>query len=113
MKKTLCLVSLGCPKNLVDSEVILGLLSKEGYALTTKSSEAETIIINTCSFIEDATREATGAIHQYAQQKKRGRCQHLIVAGCLPRRYGKNWKNNFPTLTSSWAQGLFKNFPTS
>jgi len=111
MKKTLCLVSLGCPKNLVDSEVILGLLSKEGYVLTTNSSEAETIIINTCSFIEDATREATDAIHQYAQQKKRGRCQHLIVAGCLPQRYGKELEKQFPDVDLFVGSGALQRLP--
>jgi len=111
MKKTLCLVSLGCPKNLVDSEVILGLLSKEGYALTTDPSEADTIIINTCSFIEDATREATGAIHQYAQQKKRGRCQHLIVAGCLPQRYGKELETQFPDVDLFVGSGALQRLP--
>ena len=58
MKEVVCLVSLGCPKNLVDSEVILGLLSKEGYPLTTDPLKAEVLIVNTCSFIEEATKEA-------------------------------------------------------
>jgi ribosomal protein S12 methylthiotransferase len=111
MKKTLCLVSLGCPKNLVDSEVLLGLLSKEGYTLTTNPSDAETIIINTCSFIEDATREATNAIHRYAQHKKGGRCQHLIVAGCLPQRYGKELEKQFPDVDLFVGSGALQKLP--
>ena len=111
MKKTLCLVSLGCPKNLVDSEVILGLLSKEGYALTTNSSEAETIIINTCSFIEDATREAMDAIHHYVQYKRRGQCRHLVVAGCLPQRYGKELEKQFPDVDLFVGSGALQKLP--
>ena len=89
MKETVCLVSLGCPKNLVDSEVILGLLSKEGYLLTTDPLRAEVLIINTCSFIEEATKEAIETIIQLSRFKKEGRCRLLIVSGCLPQRYGK------------------------
>jgi len=111
MKKTLCLVSLGCPKNLVDSEVILGLLSKQGYLLTTNPLEADTIIINTCSFIEDATREATDAIHHYAQYKERGRCQRLIVAGCLPQRYGKELETQFPDVDLFVGSGALQRLP--
>ena len=89
MKETICLVSLGCPKNLVDSEVILGLLSKEGYLLTTDPSKAEILIVNTCSFIQDATREAIETVLQLANYKKEGRCHLLVVSGCHPQRYGK------------------------
>jgi len=111
MKKTLCLVSLGCPKNLVDSEVILGLLSKQGYLLTTNPSDADTIIINTCSFIEDATREATDAIHHYAQYKRRGQYQRLIVAGCLPQRYGKELEKQFPDVDLFVGSGALQKLP--
>src|SRR3972149_6361264 len=83
MKETVCLVSLGCPKNLVDSEVILGLLSKEGYLLTTDPLRAEVLIINTCSFIEEATKEAIENIIQLSRFKKEGRCRLLVVSGCL------------------------------
>ncbi|PIV22596.1 MAG: 30S ribosomal protein S12 methylthiotransferase RimO, partial [Deltaproteobacteria bacterium CG03_land_8_20_14_0_80_45_14] len=86
MKETVCLVSLGCAKNLVDSEVILGLLSKEGYLLTTDPSRAEILIVNTCSFIEEATREAIETIFQLSRLKKEGRCRLLVVSGCLPQR---------------------------
>ena len=83
MRETICLVSLGCPKNLVDSEVILGLLSKDGYLLTTDPSKAEILIVNTCSFIQDATKEAIETILNLARYKKEGRCRLLIVSGRL------------------------------
>jgi len=111
MKKTLCLVSLGCPKNLVDSEVILGLLSKEGYTLTTNPSDADTIIINTCSFIEDATREAVNTIRHYTQYKRRGQCRRLIVAGCLPQRYGRELEKQFPDVDLFVGSGALQRVP--
>ncbi len=111
MEKTVCLVSLGCPKNLVDSEVILGLLSKEGYTSTTNPLDAETIIINTCSFIEDATREAVNTIHHYAQFKREGQCQRLIVAGCLPQRYGKELEKQFPEVDLFVGSGALQKLP--
>jgi ribosomal protein S12 methylthiotransferase len=111
MEKTLCLVSLGCPKNLVDSEVMLGLLSKEGYALTADPSNAEIIIINTCSFIEDATQEAVTAIRDYGRYKNEGQCQRLIVAGCLPQRYGKELEKQFPDVDLFVGSGALQNLP--
>jgi ribosomal protein S12 methylthiotransferase len=111
MEEKICLVSLGCPKNLVDSEVILGLLSREGYILTTNPSEAETIIINTCAFIEDATQEATDSILEYAQYKRRGRCRRLIVSGCLPQRYGKALENQFPQVDLFVGSGALQKLP--
>jgi ribosomal protein S12 methylthiotransferase len=110
-KETVCLVSLGCPKNLVDSEVILGLLSKEGYPLATDPSKAEILIANTCSFIEDATREAIDTILQLARFKKNGRCRLLIVAGCLPQRYGKKLEKELPEVDLFIGTGEFQNLP--
>ena len=72
-------VSLGCPKNLVDSEVILGLLSKEGYLLTTDPFRADMLIVNTCSFIEEATKEAIETSIQFSRFKREGRCRLLSV----------------------------------
>lgn len=111
MKKTVCLVSLGCPKNLVDSEVILGLLSKEGYLLTTNPSEAEILIANTCSFIQDATREAVETILQLSHYKKRGHCRLLVVSGCLPQRYGKVLEKELPEVDLFIGTGEFQNLP--
>ena len=111
MKKTVCLVSLGCPKNLVDSEVILGLLSKEGYLLTTDPSKAEIIIVNTCSFIQDATREAIETILRLAHYKQEGCCRLLIVSGCLPQRYGKILEKELPEVDLFVGTGAFQKLP--
>lgn len=111
MKETVCLVSLGCPKNLVDSEVILGLLSKEGYLLTTDPLKAEVLIVNTCSFIEDATKEATETILQLSHFKKVGRCRLLIVSGCLPKRYGKILEKELPEVDYFVGTGDFQDLP--
>ncbi len=111
MKETVCLVSLGCPKNLVDSEVILGLLSKEGYSLTTDPLRAEVLIVNTCSFIEEATKEAIETILQLSRFKKEGRCRLLIVSGCLPQRYGKVLEKELPEVDLFVGTGAFQNLP--
>jgi len=111
MKETVCLVSLGCAKNLVDSEVILGLLSKEGYLLTTDPSRAEILIVNTCSFIEEATREAIETIFQLSRLKKEGRCRLLVVSGCLPQRYGKVLEKELPEVDLFVGTGAFQNIP--
>ena len=111
MKETVCLVSLGCPKNLVDSEVILGLLSKEDYLLTTDPSMAEIVIVNTCSFIEAATKEAIETILQLSRLKKEGRCRLLVVSGCLPQRYGKVLEKELPEVDYFVGTGAFQNLP--
>jgi ribosomal protein S12 methylthiotransferase len=111
MKETVCLVSLGCPKNLVDSEVILGLLSKEGHLLTTDPSKAEIIIVNTCSFIQDAAREAIETILRMGHYKKEGRCRLLIVSGCLPQRYGKILEKELPEVDLFVGTGAFQKLP--
>jgi len=111
MKESVCLVSLGCPKNLVDSEVILGLLSKHGYLLTTDPSKAEILIVNTCSFIQDATKEAIETILHLTRYKKEGRCRLLIVSGCLPQRYGKILEKELPEVDLFVGTGSFQNFP--
>jgi ribosomal protein S12 methylthiotransferase len=80
-------ISLGCPKNLVDSEVMLGLIKKEGHILTANTEEAEVIIVNTCSFIEDSKQESIDAILGAARLKSNGSCKKLIVTGCLAERY--------------------------
>src|SRR5271154_1643206 len=80
-------VSLGCPKNLVDSEVMMGILAREGYELTPRADEAEILVVNTCSFIESAQKESVDAILEMAEHKKFGAAKKLIVAGCLVERY--------------------------
>jgi len=80
-------VSLGCPKNLVDSEVMMGLLRRGGYELTPRADEAEVLVVNTCSFIEAAQKESVDTILEMAEHKKFGQAKKLIVAGCLVERY--------------------------
>jgi ribosomal protein S12 methylthiotransferase len=89
LKEKVYLESLGCAKNLVDSEVIAGCLQKYGYTFTTSKEEADIIIVNTCAFIKDASQEAVDTILNLALLKKEGNCRRLVVAGCLPQRYGK------------------------
>ena len=80
-------VSLGCPKNLVDSEVMMGILARDGYELTARADEADVLVVNTCSFIEPAQKESVDAILEMAEHKKFGAAKKLIVAGCLVERY--------------------------
>lgn len=87
MKATVAFTSLGCDKNRVDSEVMLGLLEQDGLQLVADEAEADFIIINTCCFIKDALEESIETILELAQYKKDGRCKGLLVAGCLGQRY--------------------------
>jgi len=82
--------SLGCPKNLVDSEVICGKLKEKGYKISGQINNSDLVIINTCSFIKDAVEESIEEILSAVKFKKEGRIKHLIVAGCLPQRYKDN-----------------------
>src|SRR5580698_3041354 len=84
--QTIALVSLGCPKNLVDSERMLGLLANDGLVLTPDAEEADAIIINTCGFLEASKVESMGEIHRAVQLKETGKCQRVVVAGCLVQR---------------------------
>lgn len=84
----ICVVSLGCPKNLVDAEGACGEIASAGYKLVGDLSEADVIIVNTCAFIESARRESVEAIEQAIEYKQTGRCQAVIVTGCLGQRYG-------------------------
>ncbi len=94
--KKIAMVSLGCPKNRVDSEVILGLLGARGYTLTEIPEAAEIIIVNTCTFIEKATNESIETILQYAALKTTGNCSLLVVAGCLTQRYQEELREELP-----------------
>lgn len=89
-------VSLGCPKNLVDSETMLGLIHEEKYEITNDPSEAEIIIVNTCGFIESAKEESINTILQMAKYKKSGSCKYIIVTGCLSQRYAEELFNELP-----------------
>ncbi|MEI6084787.1 MAG: 30S ribosomal protein S12 methylthiotransferase RimO [Verrucomicrobiota bacterium] len=90
------LVSLGCAKNLVDSEVMLGALAKEGMELTTDAQEADVVIVNTCGFIEASKQESINAILKANELRKTGKCKALIMAGCLTQRYPKELRAELP-----------------
>lgn len=96
VKEKVSLVSLGCPKNLVDAEVMLGYLSKEGFEVTTDEHEADIIIVNTCSFIKEAKQESIDTILDLADRKKEGTCRLLVVTGCLPQRYQEELARELP-----------------
>jgi len=92
----IAMVSLGCPKNRVDSEIILGLLGEKGYRITEDEKQADIVIINTCTFIQKATDESIETILEYAALKETGTCRLLIVAGCLTQRYQEKLKKELP-----------------
>lgn len=91
-------ISLGCDKNLVDSEHMSGLLSKAGYEFTNDESEADIIIINSCCFIHDAKEESINTIFEMAQYKNNGRCKALVLAGCLAQRYYQEIEIEIPEI---------------
>ena len=90
------MVSLGCPKNLVDSEVMLGILKGAGLELTADEAQADILVVNTCGFIGDAKEESIDTILSLAEHKKTGRCRKLIVAGCLSQRYKDDLSISLP-----------------
>jgi ribosomal protein S12 methylthiotransferase len=99
------MVSLGCPKNLVDSEVMLGLAQDAGHELTADAAEADVIVVNTCAFIEPARRESIDAILEMAQHKKDGACRRLIVTGCLAERYRADLRAEIPEIDAVLGTG--------
>jgi len=94
------MISLGCSKNQVDSEIMLGLIDRGGYEIVNRSEDADIIIINTCGFIESAKQEAIDTILEQALYKKQGKCQKLIVTGCLAQRYGNELLKEIPEIDS-------------
>lgn len=106
--KTVGIISLGCPKNLVDTEVMLGLLEKNGYKIVNDPADAEIIIVNTCSFIEDAKKESIDAILEMAKFKISGFAKYLIVTGCLPQRYKDELIQLFPEVDLFVGTGEFQ-----
>lgn len=92
------LISLGCDKNLVDSEVMLGLLNKAGYQLTNDETEADVVVVNTCAFISDAKEESINTIIEMGELKKTGKLKKLIVAGCLSQRYKDEIMKELPEI---------------
>ena len=103
--KKIGFVSLGCPKNLVDSEVMMGLLSAGGAQITPRAEDADIIVVNTCSFIDSAKQESVDTILEMAQHKAAGRAQKLIVAGCLVERYRNEIQKNIPEVDAVVGTG--------
>ena len=95
-KHTVSLVSLGCPKNLVDAEVMLGHLPPDRFEIITDESQAEIIIVNTCAFIREAKEESVETILDVADYKQNGRCRLLVVSGCMPQRYRVELAEDLP-----------------
>jgi len=91
-------VSLGCPKNLVDSEVMLGTLTRQGYSITAQKEDADVIVVNTCGFIDSAKKESIDAILEMAELKTQGNCKKLVVAGCLAERYRSEIQKEIPEI---------------
>lgn len=107
MKKKIGIVSLGCPKNLVDSEIMLGLLSNKGYEIVNEKENADILIVNTCGFIESAQQESINTILEMAEEKKR-KCELLIVTGCMAERYKDQILEQIPEVDAVLGTGNYK-----
>ena len=94
--RTIHFVSLGCPKNRVDSEVMLGHTAEAGHQLVAEPGAADVIVVNTCGFIGEAKQESIDAILDMARHKQAGTCRRLVVTGCLSQRYGKELADEMP-----------------
>jgi ribosomal protein S12 methylthiotransferase len=98
-------VSLGCPKNLVDSEVMIGLVQQAGHEVTADAASADVLVVNTCAFIDSAKQESVDAILELAELKKTGRCRRLVVAGCLAERYGADLRDQIGEIDAVLGTG--------
>src|SRR5690242_5838033 len=98
-------VSLGCPKNLVDSEVMMGMLQTGGAQITARAEDADVIVVNTCSFIDSAKQESVNVILEMAQHRTTGKAQKLIVAGCMVERYRNEIQKNIPEVDAVVGTG--------
>ena len=105
--KKVGMVSLGCPKNTVDSERVLGDLASSGFKLTQDDKDAEVIIVNTCGFIESAKKESVDTILEMARHKTEGNCKQLIVTGCLAERYGQELLDEIPEIDHMLGVGQY------
>src|SRR3979490_3316014 len=102
-------ISLGCPKNLVDSEVMMGVLARNGYEFTPGREKAEVLVVNTCSFIAPAQKESIDTILEMAEYKKFGAAKKLIVAGCLVERYREQIREQIPEVDAVIGTGELEN----
>lgn len=98
-------VSLGCPKNLVDGEVMLGIARDAGHVITRDASDADVLVVNTCAFIDNAKQESIDAILEMAGQKRDGRCSRLVVTGCLAERYRDELRREIPEIDAVLGTG--------
>jgi ribosomal protein S12 methylthiotransferase len=98
-------LSLGCPKNLVDGEVMLGIARDAGHEIITEASDADVLVVNTCAFIDSAKQESIDAILEMASQKRDGKCSRLVVTGCLAERYRDELKSEIPEIDALLGTG--------
>jgi ribosomal protein S12 methylthiotransferase len=105
----IALESLGCSKNLVDAEIMLGILNKKGYRLVGDFAEADIILVNTCGFIESAKQESIQTILELSQYKENGNLKVLVVTGCLAQRYADELKNEIPEIDAIVGTGSYQN----
>lgn len=108
-KRKVHFISLGCPKNLVDSEMMIGSLTQSDYEITQNAEDAETIIVNTCGFIEDAKKESLSTIFEMSRMKEDGKLKQLVIAGCLTQRYKDELVNDLPEADVFVGSGEFQN----
>src|SRR6266436_793556 len=105
------LLTLGCPKNLADSELMLGALASAGFEITLDPDDAQVLMVNTCAFIEAAKKESLDAILSAAETKKRAPGRRLVVAGCMAQRYGDQLRAELPEVDIFVGTGNFLELP--
>ena len=108
-KKKVHFISLGCPKNLVDSEIMAGTLMKDGYDVVAEAEDADTVVVNTCGFVEDSKKESIQRILDMAQLKQDGKIKKIVVAGCLTQRYKNDLVDGLPEADLFVGSGEFQN----
>ena len=108
---TVSFVSLGCSKNLVDSERMLGLLAQDGYAIVPDAQPSDLVVVNTCGFIDAARQESIGVIEELLERKRRGQVKGVIVAGCLAERRARACSSSSPRSTTSSASSAARRSP--
>lgn len=109
MKKKVHFVSLGCPKNLVDTEMMLGSLMNDGYQVVSEADDADTVVVNTCGFIEASKKESIDKILEMGDLKEKGQLKNLVVAGCLTQRYKEDLVESLPEADIFIGSGEFQN----
>src|SRR5688572_4661033 len=96
MAEKVALINLGCPKNLVDAEVMLGHLKDQGFELTADAGAADVVVVNTCGFLRDAAQESVDTLLEAARRKKAGRVRAVVAAGCMTQRFGDGVADAMP-----------------